>query len=295
MGTERSHLGNSRRDYSQSKGKHASNEVIAQTIERFTFRFAKDLQQPANGNQCDNKPRTTTIEQKTIYDVELDKKAVQNADTMADSALYRNKPLVEFLGSNAEDKTQEMKMGAMTCCYDKRLFIEENMDWFMYFKHLFSERVTFMIFMAMKEMEHDEVEMDAAGFETYFMNYTHGHPEEYAIIDTDSMFRHMLDMRMNDGRLYGADCYDTGMMTGRYISDLPETAEFEKRMIIIRKDDLPVLVPEEGHKAPETSVKEDTDKEKGRAAAWLSVNPHLKLLYNKEIQYVIVKQVPIKG
>ena len=231
----------------------------------------------------------------TIYDVELDKKAVQNADTMADSALYRNKPLVEFLGSNAEDKTQEMKMGAMTCCYDKRLFIEENMDWFMYFKHLFSERVTFMIFMAMKEMEHDEVEMDAAGFETYFMNYTHGHPEEYAIIDTDSMFRHMLDMRMNDGRLYGADCYDTGMMTGRYISDLPETAEFEKRMIIIRKDDLPVLVPEEGHKAPETSVKEDTDKEKGRAAAWLSVNPHLKLLYNKEIQYVIVKQIPIKG
>ena len=231
----------------------------------------------------------------TIYDVGLDKKIVQNADAMADSALYRNKPLVKFLGRNAEGKTQEMKMGTMTCCYDKRLFIEGKIDWFMYFKHIFSERVTFVIFMAMKEMAHEEVEMDAAEFETYFMNYTHGHPEEYAVIDTDSMFRHVLDMRLNDGRLYGADCYDTGMMTGRYISDLPETAEFEKRMIIIRKDDLPVLVPEEGHKAPKTSVKEDTDKVKGKAAVWLNVNPHLKLLYSKESKFAIVKQVPIKG
>lgn len=231
----------------------------------------------------------------TIYDIELDKKAVQNADAMAESVLYRNKPLVEFLGSKAEGKTQEMKVGVMTCCYDKRLFIEEKIDWFMYFKHIFSERVTFMIFMAMKEMEHEEVDMDAAEFETYFMNYTHGHPEEYAVIDTDSMFKYMLDMRLNDGHLFGADCYDTGMTTGRYISDLPEMAEFEKRMIIIRKDDLPVLVAEDGHKAPETSVKEDTDKEKGRAVAWLNVNPHLKLLYNKESQYVMVKQVSIKG
>ena len=231
----------------------------------------------------------------TIYDVELDKKTVQNADAMADSALYRNKPLVEFLGNKAEGKILEMKVGVMTCCYDKRQFIEEKIDWFMYFKHIFSERVTFMFFMAMKEMEHEEVEMDAAEFETYFKNYTHGHPEEYAVIDTESMFRHVLDVKIGDGGFYGADYYEVGMTTSRYMSDIPELTEFEKRLIITRKDDLPVLVTEEGYKAPETTVTEDTDEEKGRAAAWLSVNPHLKLLYNMECKFMIVKLVPIKG
>ena len=231
----------------------------------------------------------------TIYDVELDKKTVQNVDAMADSALYRNKPLVEFLGNKAEGKILEMKVGVMTCCYDKRQFIEEKIDWFMYFKHIFSERVTFMFFMAIKDMEHKEVEMDAAEFETYFENYTHSHPEEYAVIDTDSMFRYVLDVRIGDGGFFGADYYEIGMTTNRYMSDLPELAKFEKRLIIIRKDDLPVLVTEQGYKAPETTVTEDTDKDKGRAAAWLSVNPHLRLLYKIECKYMIVKQVPIKG
>lgn len=231
----------------------------------------------------------------TIYDIELNNKTVQDAFAMADNALYRNKPLVDFLGCRKEGKTLEMPVGVMTCCFDKRQFIEGKSDWFMFFKHLFSERVTFMIFMAIKDMELEEVEKNAAEFETFFMDYTEGHPEEYAVIDSDSMFRHVLDVRFNDGRLYGADYYDTGMTTGRYISDLPETSGFEKRMIIIRKDELPVLVSEEGYEAPETTVTEDTDEERGRAAVWLSVNPHLKLLYNMKCKILIVKQVPIKG
>lgn len=231
----------------------------------------------------------------TIFEAVLDKQTVRNVDVMADSVLFRNKPLVGFLGSETDEKTQGMEMGIMTCCYDKRYFIGEKIDWFMYFKHLFAERVGYMLFRVLKEMVHEEVEKNAAEFESYVQEYTREHPEDFAIIDVDSMFRHILDVRLLGDKMFGADYYETDMMTGRYTRDLPELAEFEKRLIIIRKDDLPALVPVGDFKGPETTVVDDSDKDEGRVSAWLKVNPHLKLVYNKDCQYVVVKPIPIKG
>lgn len=230
----------------------------------------------------------------TIFEMALDKQTLRNVDDMADSVLFRNKPLVGFLGSEINGKAQSVEMGIMTCCYDKRLFIGEKMDWFMYFKHLFAERVCYMFFRVLKGLEHEEVEKNVAEFESYVQEFTGGHPEEYAIIDVDSMFKHILDVRLSDEKLFDVDYYETDMTAGRYTRDLPELAEFEKKLIIMRKENLPALVPVGDFKGPETNVTDDSDKDKGRVSAWLKVNPHMKLVYSNDCQYVVVKPITIK-
>ena len=243
---------------------------------------------------CNKQKKIST----TIFEEHLNPQMVKTVAAMADSVLYRNIPLVEFNGSKPEGKQHEALVGIMAAYYDKGLFIDSQMkdvNWFIHFKHIFTERVTYMTFAILAEMKHDEVEKNAAEFEAFLMEYTNDKPEDFAIIDTNSGMRLMLDVSLRDNDMFGAAYYDFELLTSRYMRDFPLLRDIERKLIIIRKDDLPVLIPVDGFKGSTTEAKDTSDAKEGRATVLLSVDPHLKLVYDKSSNYMMVKHVPMNA
>ena len=64
----------------QAEGQHATDEIVAEAVDGIAIGVAEYLQEPRDGDQCHDIPRTAAVEQETIDDVELHHQAEEPVD-----------------------------------------------------------------------------------------------------------------------------------------------------------------------------------------------------------------------
>ena len=142
-----------------------------------------------------------------------------------------------------------------------------------------------------------EVDMKWGEFEKIFTKYIGKNGEQYVILDTECSVNAMVKMdplpeghKWSLHRYYkGAYYYDTGFGTMFSLRDVPLAESFDKTVVFVKFADLPVLIPETEDARPSVTLSDESNKEQGRLAVRVTVDPHLVAKYSKQAEVIKVR------
>lgn len=238
-----------------------------------------------------------------FFDLKIKTKDEEPIKNLFGTILFSNRgSLTDGLnGDLAEDKREEIKMGAYTFLTSKQIVLTpviwQDHNVFYDLQQVFRSRYIYMMYEAISQMKIKNVEVKWGDFEQVFLKYVGDNGDGYVIIDTDCNLDAMIRMdKLPEGVMWSphrhykkAYHYDAGLGSSFHLRDLPLGCLFDDTVIIMRMADLPVLVPTSEVELPEVSIVDESSREKGWAPVRITVDPCLVARYSKTAKVVRVR------
>ena len=222
-------------------------------------------------------------------------------NSMQDMIRNRDKISIGMNGTNERGLTKKIVFGNYENCLDKTLFLEPFDYGILYsvindYERLFCNRYKYLLYTALSEMKVNEMKMDVAEVETYLSKLVEGHEQEYQIIDTNSPFETLLMPEILTVSRYsfkGVDYFKEDIALSN-LMDTPNFLRFDNSLIIIRKDNMPVLKYINDGALPKVKTEDVSNKKEGIADVKVMIEPNLQLVYNSECEIIKIEHMRMK-
>lgn len=239
---------------------------------------------------------------KTIYNVGLNAEIVDYFGSLVRNIL-RNKDNLGYglNGRHIDGKDSEELFGEYSFHASKYLFVEPDDNAYYHahndFERLFQERYKSLLYTALSEMDEEVVTKNIAELDALLDEFDT--PQDYVIIDTNSVFDALLELEQVAPLRYrykGIDYICADWELNPHLRSLPVYERYEECLVVIKKNDLPVICDIDENNEAKVVIEDVSNKKDGISDVRITIKPNLKILYDKrsKILKVCHKRLVVK-
>lgn len=238
-----------------------------------------------------------------IYEKKVPENIKDEVRIMFGNILYGNKGYIEdsLIGKVTDNKTEKKQMGSLSFMVYKHALMDSDG---LYSGHVFNDmlnifrsRYQYMIYQFLGEATISEETIPMDEFDASFMKYVGENGKDYLIIDTDASISTFYKMdELEDGRKFsfnrtykGADYHHYDSLSNWYLKDVPELCAYDGTVVIIRKNDMPILAGIDDTDGPEVDFNDKSDEKEGIAAVSLTVNTNYEVCYSANVKVKLLR------
>ena len=241
-------------------------------------------------------------EKKTIYNVGLNAESVDYFRCLIQNIL-RNKDNLGYglNGHHIDGNDSEELFGEYSFHASKYLFVEPD-DNACYqahndFERLFQERYKSLLYTALSEMDEEVVTKNIAELDALLDEFDT--PQDYVIIDTNSVFDALLELEQVGPLRYkykGMDYICSDWELTPHLKSLQKYERYEDCLVIMKKNDLPVICNINENDEVKVEIEDLSNKKNGTSDVRITIKPNLKVLYDRssKILKVCHKRMAVK-
>ncbi len=153
---------------------------------------------------------------------------------------------------------------------------------------IYEERSCYLMCSAFKEMDEIIVRVNHNALEDTVKQILGKDAENYVAVDFDSHCHMFMKVDYKQNKCYDADYKRVYIDMNDRLSDTGLISEFKGRMLIIRKEDMPVLAEDVSESDADVTFEDVSKKDEGFAALKVNITPGYTMWYKKASYYKIV-------
>lgn len=152
---------------------------------------------------------------------------------------------------------------------------------------IYEERSCYLMCSAFKEMDEIIVRANHNTIEDTVKQILGKDAENYVLVDFDSHCYMFMNVDYKHNKCLGADYKRVYVDMNDHLSDTELIGEFKGRMVIVRREDMPILAEDVRDSDADVIVEDISKKDEGLAALKVNITPGYTMWYSKASYYMI--------
>lgn len=157
-------------------------------------------------------------------------------------------------------------------------------------RRLYEARSCYLMCSAFNKMEDNNIKVNHNTLEVTIKQILGKNAGNYVVIDFDSHCYMFMSLDYKEKKCYGADYVKVHIDMNDFLSDTELIGKYKERMVIVKKEDMPVLVEDVTGSDAIVDIVDVSKKEDGFAAVKINITPEYTMWYKKVSYYKLVME-----
>ena len=240
------------------------------------------------------KEKTDSTEATDIFSAEIDKEHLEHFISQIRCVFYNKGWMYcELVEPDLTNMHKTGGLGTYSVLINKGYvnsfsINEDGSNLFHAIHKIYEERSCYLMCSAFKEMDEIIVRVNHNALEDTVKQILGKDAENYVAVDFDSHCHMFMKVDYKQNKCYDADYKRVYIDMNDRLSDTGLISEFKGRMLIVRKEDMPVLAEDVSESDADVTVEDVSKKDEGFAALKVNITPGYTMWYKKASYYKIV-------